>query len=47
MKRFILGFVFLLLAATLVRAETISPVIVEYTDKADGRFSVYKTGICR
>jgi hypothetical protein len=41
MKRMFLAVAFLLVIAPLAPAQTISPVIVEYTDKADGRFQVY------
>ncbi len=44
MKRVIFGFVCILFVAKLAPAQTISPVIVEYTDKADGRFEVYNDG---
>jgi len=41
MKRTILAIACLSLFTPLARAQTISPVIVEYTDKADGRFQLY------
>ncbi len=41
MKRFFLAVACLLFFAPLVPAQTISPVIVEYADKADGRFQLY------
>ncbi len=41
MKRMILVIVCLLFLAPPAPAQTISPVIVEYADKADGRFQVY------
>jgi hypothetical protein len=41
MKRFILGALCLALTAPFVPAQTISPVVVEYPDKADGKFQVY------
>jgi hypothetical protein len=41
MKRMFLGMVGLLFLAPLAPAQTVSPVILEYTDKADGRFQVY------
>ncbi len=41
MKRTILVIVCLLFLAPPAPAQTISPVIVEYADKADGRFQVY------
>jgi hypothetical protein len=42
MKRMFLAFVgCLLFLAPLTSAQTVSPVIVEYPDKADGRFQVY------
>lgn len=34
----------MLVLARVAPAQTISPVIVEYTEKADGRFSVYNDG---
>lgn len=44
MKRILLGFVYLLFLAPRAPAQTISPVIVEYADKADGRFQIYNDG---
>jgi hypothetical protein len=41
MKRMILAIVCLLFLAPPAPAQTISPVIVEYADKADGRFQIY------
>jgi hypothetical protein len=41
LKRFLLAAVCLFFVAPLAPAQTISPVIVEYTDKADGRFQLY------
>jgi hypothetical protein len=41
LKRFFLATACLFLLAPLAPAQTISPVIVEYTDKADGRFQLY------
>jgi hypothetical protein len=41
LKRFFLATAFLFFLAPLAPAQTISPVIVEYTDKADGRFQLY------
>ncbi len=44
MKRTFLAVVCLFFFARLAPAQTISPVIVEYTDKADGRFQLYNDG---
>ncbi len=44
MKRTFLILVGLFFFARVVPAQTISPVIVEYTDKADGRFQLYNDG---
>ncbi len=44
MKRFFFATALLLLFARLAPAQTVSPVIVEYQDKADGRFQVYNDG---
>jgi hypothetical protein len=41
MKRLLLGAICLALTAPFVPAQTISPVVVEYPDKADGKFQVY------
>lgn len=41
MKRFLLGMVWLVALAPLLPAQTISPVVVEYPDRADGRFQIY------
>lgn len=41
MKRILLAVAVLLVLAHRAPAQTISPVIVEYTGKADGRFQVY------
>ncbi len=41
MERMILAVASLFFLAPLAPAQTVSPVIVEYTDKADGRFQVY------
>lgn len=41
MKRMFQAVICLLFLAPLAPAQTVSPVIVEYTDKADGRFQVY------
>lgn len=41
MKRMVVALAALILLAPLARAQTISPVIVEYADKADGRFQLY------
>jgi hypothetical protein len=41
MKRMLLAIVCLPFLAPLVPAQTISPVIVEYADKADGRFQIH------
>src|ERR1700680_612963 len=41
MKRMVLAVSFLFFLAPLAPAQTISPVIVEYADKADGRFQIY------
>ena len=41
MKRFFLAVVCVMLFAPLVPAQTISPVVVEYPDRADGKFQVY------
>jgi hypothetical protein len=41
LKRFFLATAGLFFLAPLAPAQTISPVIVEYTDKADGRFQLY------
>jgi hypothetical protein len=41
LKRFYLATACLFFLAPLAPAQTISPVIVEYTDKADGRFQLY------
>ena len=41
MKRIVPAVALLLLIAPLAPAQTISPVIVEYSDKADGRFQIY------
>ena len=41
MKRFLLATACLFFLAPLAPAQTISPVIVEYPDKADGRFQLY------
>lgn len=41
MKRMFLPVVCFLFLAQLTAAQTVSPVIVEYVDKADGRFQVY------
>ncbi len=41
MKRIVLVIASLLFLAPRVPAQTISPVIVEYPDKADGRFQLY------
>jgi hypothetical protein len=41
MKRALLAVACLLFLARLAPAQTVSPVIVEYTDKADGRYQVY------
>jgi hypothetical protein len=41
MKRMFLAVGCLLFLAPLAPAQTVSPVIVEYADKADGRFQVY------
>jgi hypothetical protein len=41
MKRMFLSVVCLLFLAPLAAAQTVSPVIVEYAEKADGRFQVY------
>jgi hypothetical protein len=43
-KRFLLVVVAFFFLAPLAPAQTISPVIVEYVDKADGRFQVYNDG---
>jgi len=40
-KRLLLAFICLLFLAPFVSAQTISPVIVEYPDRADGRFQLY------
>ena len=44
MKRTFLALVCLFFLARSAPAQTISPVIVEYTDKADGRFQLYNDG---
>ncbi len=44
MKRIFLAVVCLFLFARLAPAQTISPVIVEYQDKANGRFQLYNDG---
>ncbi len=44
MKRILLLVVLLFFLAPLAPAQTISPVIVEYQTKADGRFQVYNDG---
>jgi hypothetical protein len=41
LKRFFLATACLFFLAPLVPAQTISPVIVEYADQADGRFQLY------
>lgn len=41
MKRLILAMVLALGASQLAAAQTISPIIQEYTEKADGRFQLY------
>ena len=41
MKQIFLGLICLLIFASSAPAQTISPVIVEYPDKADGRFQVF------
>jgi hypothetical protein len=41
MKSMFLTIVCLLFLAPLAPAQTVSPVIVEYADKADGRFQIY------
>jgi hypothetical protein len=41
LKRLLLGAACLFFLAPLAPAQTISPVIVEYSEKADGRFQVY------
>jgi hypothetical protein len=41
LKRFFLATACLFFLAPLAPAQTISPVIVEYADKADGRFQLY------
>lgn len=41
MKRFLCLAVFALCCAPFAPAQTISPVIVEYSEKADGRFQIY------
>ena len=44
MKRFLLALAFLFAAAPHASAQTISPVIVEFPEKADGRFQVFNDG---
>ena len=44
MKRTFLALICLFFFARLAPAQTISPVIVEYTDKAEGRFQLYNDG---
>jgi hypothetical protein len=41
MKRYLLGTICAALLAPFVPAQTISPVVVEYPEKADGKFQVY------
>jgi hypothetical protein len=43
-KRLFLAVLCVFLFAPFVPAQTISPVIVEYSDKADGRFQLYNDG---
>jgi hypothetical protein len=43
-KRTFLALICLFFFARLAPAQTISPVIVEYTDKAEGRFQLYNDG---
>src|SRR3984893_18620485 len=44
MKRTFLAAVGLLILAPLAPAQTVSPVIVEFADKADGRYQIYNDG---
>jgi hypothetical protein len=44
-KQIFLGLICLLVLAPLAPAQTISPVIVEYPDKADGRFQLYNDSL--
>src|ERR1700730_14728644 len=44
MKRTFLAVVCLLFLAPLAPAQTVSPVIVEFADKADGRYQIYNDG---
>jgi hypothetical protein len=44
LKRFLLAAACLFLIAPHVPAQTISPVIVEFAEKADGRFQLYNDG---
>jgi len=43
-KRFLFGLACIFFLARIAPAQTISPVIVEYPEKADGRFQVYNDG---
>ena len=43
-KRILFGLVCMLFLARIAPAQTISPVIVEYPEKADGRFQIYNDG---